>query len=287
MKPAALAAALAMLPLVASAGCLDYDKPVELRGTLRRHTFAEQPNYESIAKGDRPATYFFIALKPPVCVNEGAEKDLEPAVAGVKTVQLVFDSVKSYDQLRPYLGKRVVCSGKLFSRISGHHHSPVLLDVSVCRPLETPVSPSQLKAEIQASGARAVLHKYYDAPAWSASIMPGIRSAAPAWLEVGEQLDSVADAGASEDLALAFYDALAVAPFRVIALLVRTSGGSVEQICNVSFEDEVPRQGVTAYLNEIRRKLGAPKTSEQKVMAAACMRGLDQSQATAAEQGLR
>ena len=67
MKPAALAAALAMLPLAASAGCLGYDQPVELRGTLRRHTFAEQPNYESLAKGDRPASCFFVTLKPPVC----------------------------------------------------------------------------------------------------------------------------------------------------------------------------------------------------------------------------
>lgn len=40
-----------------ASSCLGYSGEVVLRGVLSRHTFAEQPNYESIAKGDAAATF--------------------------------------------------------------------------------------------------------------------------------------------------------------------------------------------------------------------------------------
>jgi hypothetical protein len=85
----------------------------------------------SIAQGDRPATYFFIVLGQPMCVDKGREEG-QHAVAGVKALQLIFASAKSYAELKPFLGKQVVCSGKLWPQESGHHHSPVLLSSSDC-----------------------------------------------------------------------------------------------------------------------------------------------------------
>ncbi len=151
----------------------------------------------------------------------------------------------------------------------------------------TGVSAAQLEAEMHAVGAHAVLLKYYDTPAWSASVMSGIRSAAPAWLTVAEKFHSVADGAASEDIGLALYEALGVAPLRVLPLLSRVYGGSFEELCNVSFEAELPKEGVSAYLQAIRTKLGAARTKKERAMAAACSRGLDHSQAAAAAKGLR
>ncbi len=57
---------LTLLVFVGSAlagECLTYSGEVTLRGALSEHTFPEQPNYQSIAKGDAAATYFFIS--PP------------------------------------------------------------------------------------------------------------------------------------------------------------------------------------------------------------------------------
>jgi hypothetical protein len=126
-----------------AAPCLSYSGEVTLRGLLTQHTFPEQPNYESIAKGDAKATYFFISPRTHFCVAEGANSEgLEPAVEEVERVQLVFLGEKdSYGPLRPYLGKQVVCRGSLFHAISGHHHSPVLLFKAKCDAAQPIISP--------------------------------------------------------------------------------------------------------------------------------------------------
>lgn len=117
-----------------SAQCLSYSGEVTLRGLLSKRTFAEQPNYESIAKGDRAATYFFIAFQAPICVAEGQANNDEPAESGIKSIQLAFPLGKdSYAPLRPYLGKAVECRGSLYHAMSGHHHSRVLLGDAKCR----------------------------------------------------------------------------------------------------------------------------------------------------------
>jgi hypothetical protein len=119
-----------------AAQCLSYSNPIALRGVLSRRTFPEQPNYESIANGDAKASYFFLSPSKPFCVDQGNAADgSEPAEPQVIAVQLVFaDGALSYQRLRPYLGKVVICGGNFFHAITGHHHSPVLLDAAKCRP---------------------------------------------------------------------------------------------------------------------------------------------------------
>jgi hypothetical protein len=120
---------------VQAAPCLNYSEEVILQGAIKRQIFPEQPNYESIAKGDAKASYFFISPHKSFCVLKGSDLT-EEAEQGVKEVQLIFsEPKKSYRQLRPYLGKEVKCSGQFFHAISGHHHSSVLLDKAVCHPI--------------------------------------------------------------------------------------------------------------------------------------------------------
>ena len=116
--------------------------------------------------------------------------------------------------------------------------------------------------------------------------MPGIQSASESWLNVAEQLKAVADGAAAEDLDLALYAALANRPFRVLPLLQRVYGGSIVQLCNVSFEAELPKQGVAPYISAIRAKLASAGNETERHLAAACMRGLKQSLQTAKAQGL-
>jgi hypothetical protein len=119
-----------------AAQCLCYSNPVALQGVLSRRTFPEQPNYENIANGDAKASYFFLSPSKPFCVDQGNAVDgSEPAEPRVTAVQLVLpDGAVSYQRLRPYLGKVVICDGNFFHAITGHHHSPVLLDAATCRP---------------------------------------------------------------------------------------------------------------------------------------------------------
>jgi hypothetical protein len=116
--------------------CLSYGGSVSLQGKLTRQTFAEQPNYESIARGDAQAAYFFLSLSTSICVRGSGDAKVDQDEANVKVVQLVF--VGEHDMfgpLKPYLGKAVRCEGHLFHAISGHHHSRVLMKTPACMPV--------------------------------------------------------------------------------------------------------------------------------------------------------
>ncbi len=148
------------------------------------------------------------------------------------------------------------------------------------------VSPDQLSAEIGFVGPKAVLLKYYDTEVWSNSIEPGIRLASPDWLRIAEKLHRGADGAGGEDIGLALYGAVAVAPLRVLPVLSRVYGGTALDLCNVSFEAEVPKQGVAAYLQSVRFGLKAARTPNERKLAASCRRGLSKSLSTAKTQGL-
>jgi len=71
--------------------CLSYGPTVvSLTGALVRKTFPGPPNYESVKKGDRPETNWFLDLGEGVCVNESKnEPDLNPQQTGIHEIQLV------------------------------------------------------------------------------------------------------------------------------------------------------------------------------------------------------
>ena len=148
------------------------------------------------------------------------------------------------------------------------------------------ISAKVLRAEISTSGAAPVLQKYYDTPAWENSVMPGIRSANFEWLVIAEQLAPAADGAAGEDLGLALYDGLAVSPFRVLPVLSRMYGRTVEELCNISFEAAIPKQGVVRYVASVQSRLHAANSVQERTVAVSCRRGLERSLQAAKAQGL-
>jgi hypothetical protein len=109
--------------------CLQYGPSVvKLTGTLIRRTFPGPPNYESVRKGDRAETSWFLELPRPVCVDEDKTDNLSPAQNNVGRIQLVV-SQEDYTRYHGLVGKRVVATGTLFGEHTGHHHTPVLLTV--------------------------------------------------------------------------------------------------------------------------------------------------------------
>jgi len=73
--------------------------------------------------------YWFVELRSPACVL--ADK-LKPALNisqdHVREIQLVLETAmyKTYSLL---IGRQVVVQGTLFGAHTGHHHTPVLLNV--------------------------------------------------------------------------------------------------------------------------------------------------------------
>jgi hypothetical protein len=112
--------------------CLSYEPAVvELAGRVERQIFPGRPNYESIENGDEPDTYWILHLSAPVCTRQddvryyGAERD-------VTRMQLVLTR-EQYETYRPLLEQRVVARGTLMYWITGHHHTPVLLQAQSVR----------------------------------------------------------------------------------------------------------------------------------------------------------
>jgi Domain of unknown function (DUF4431) len=107
--------------------CLNYaPEVVQLIGTISKKTFPGPPNYESIRKGDKPETYWVLKLPDTVCTEASGDNDAENSVTDL---QLILTQ-KQYTLYRKFLGRRVNVAGKLSHAQTGHHHTPVLMEVT-------------------------------------------------------------------------------------------------------------------------------------------------------------
>lgn len=112
----------------AQGNCFSYEPEMaKLRGTITRKTFPGPPNYESIRKGDKPETYFILHLLKPICTIASGDNEAEK---DVREIQLILTQ-EQYARYKKIVGGRVpvILPGKLSHAISGHHHTPVLMEV--------------------------------------------------------------------------------------------------------------------------------------------------------------
>ena len=108
-------------------------KNTEIKGILYRQTFPGAPNYESVASGDMAETYFLLKLPHAKCVADvKGGKQLQENFDSVTDIQLVLTGQSTYNSLRLSIGKPITCTGNLFSAVTGHHHTKVLLSEATC-----------------------------------------------------------------------------------------------------------------------------------------------------------
>lgn len=100
---------------------------VGVTGTLNRHIYYGAAGYGEDPKRDEKEVGFYLDLDAPACTVAGSD-DIDVARKNIRRIQLVLDQ-RGYDALRPYLGQKVTLRGTLFGAITGHYHTPVLLDV--------------------------------------------------------------------------------------------------------------------------------------------------------------
>lgn len=113
----------------AAQDCLSYETDsAQLIGTISKKTFPGPPNYESIRKGDKPETYWVLHLSSPICTKASDDNEAE---SGVTDLQLILTQ-KQYALYKKFTGRRVrvVIKGRLSHAITGHHHTPVLMEVA-------------------------------------------------------------------------------------------------------------------------------------------------------------
>ncbi len=110
--------------------CLKYEPAVvSLRGTLISRTFPGPPNYESIRKGDRPERVLLLLLDEPVCVDGDPGSELNQKTE----LGAVLIQVGPPDSGWKFVGRRVLITGTLMLRHTGHHRTAVLLNLKEVR----------------------------------------------------------------------------------------------------------------------------------------------------------
>jgi len=119
--------------------CLSYDSDgVRLQGIISKKTFPGPPNYESIRRGDKPETYWILHLAQPICTTASGDNDAE---ANVTDVQLILTQ-QGYANFRKFVGRKDVvlfAEGKLMHAMTGHHHTPVLMEVKAIGTSKPPM----------------------------------------------------------------------------------------------------------------------------------------------------
>jgi hypothetical protein len=119
-----------------AADCLEYEHPVQLTGKVVKKTFPGPPNYESVEKGDAPEVAWILNLDKSVCVKARAGDDFDVEVSHLRDLQLVLGNNNYYQRAKELLSRKIIVTGVLFGAHTGHHHTPVLMDVKNLQLLE-------------------------------------------------------------------------------------------------------------------------------------------------------
>jgi hypothetical protein len=111
---------------LAAVPCLHYQgDPVTLSGKVTKRTFYGPPNYGENPDTDSRETQGILLLSKPICVDENPD---EYYVAKKNQLEVTLVPLAKTN-LKNYLGKQVKVHGKLFHAETGHHHTPVLIEI--------------------------------------------------------------------------------------------------------------------------------------------------------------
>jgi len=101
---------------------------VSLTGRLIQRRLPGPPNYESIARGDRPQVVDFLILDAPICtIPDYKDSPNTDAFQGQDTIQ-VRRAESTWRDVRRLTGSRVVVTGTLSEWALGPDRTPVVID---------------------------------------------------------------------------------------------------------------------------------------------------------------
>jgi hypothetical protein len=123
--------------LAKSDSCIVAGQQTQLTGTIKSETFPGLPNYDSIKKGDEPETYWILVTHKPYC---GQGEDFSnPGQMITEKNQSRFQLVltpEQYKQWKGLLHNKIVVKGSIFIAHTGHHHTPLLIEVTDIKPVK-------------------------------------------------------------------------------------------------------------------------------------------------------
>ena len=104
-----------------SPSCMSEGQRLTLSGTLLRITYPGPPNYESVANGDTPETYWVLQPDKKISCTKNA-----PNFDNHTKMQLVMFG-NEYRDYASLIGRNVIVNGKLMYSVTGHHHTSLLI----------------------------------------------------------------------------------------------------------------------------------------------------------------
>jgi hypothetical protein len=110
----------------ASMPCLHYGGgPVTLTGKVEFKIFYGPPNYGENPETDSRETQAILLLSEPICVhaNPGNTEESEQNQTEVTLVPY------NNENLEDYMEKEIIVQGTLYHAHTGHHHTPVLMEI--------------------------------------------------------------------------------------------------------------------------------------------------------------
>jgi hypothetical protein len=108
---------------------------VALTGRLIQRTLPGPPNYQSIARGDRPQVVDLLILDAPICtIPDYKDSPNTDAFQGQDTIQ-VRRAESTWREVRRLSGQRVVVKGTLAEWALGPDRTPVVIDPTEVRSL--------------------------------------------------------------------------------------------------------------------------------------------------------
>ena len=107
--------------------CVGWGEPVELAGIPVTGVYPGPPEYESVAKGDAAYSALMLHLRQPICVNAGANAEMEPHISEIELIQLACDK-KVLGRITE--GDVNTVAGTLFPAHTGYHVTQAVLQCS-------------------------------------------------------------------------------------------------------------------------------------------------------------
>ena len=139
MKPARLAVTFALCCMVIAGKAAEPPPPITLEGILVVGEFYGPPNYGENPRGDRIEDSLFLQLPATPTTqlaNSEALAAFGPDARSTYFVQVVVhDPVRSAAENA--IGHRVQVVGVPFVPLTGHHRTPLLIDVRSLKPIDT------------------------------------------------------------------------------------------------------------------------------------------------------
>src|SRR5213594_2603619 len=107
---------------------------VSLTGRLIQRTLPGPPNYQSIARGDRPQVVDLLILDAPICtIPDYKDSPNTDAFQGQDTIQ-VRRAESTWRDVGRLTGRRVIVTGTLSEWALGPDRTPVVIDPTEVRP---------------------------------------------------------------------------------------------------------------------------------------------------------